>query len=414
MSIYRISSNTMSDNNMFHLKSREYSMDKVNEQINSGKKHRLPREGVTDVTQAMTIHTKLQKIEQYTRNINDAEGQRGLVENKMMMMIEYLQRSRELAVQGANGIYNGEDRQKMAVEIDQYLRGMVLEANTKYKGDYLFSGFQKFTKPFETMEGVVPGISESMIKEVKYFGDGGKQLREIDHGEYISATKPGNELFWAEQFAIYSSVNTKDFRLASDQSVMIDGVAIKFKAGDNAYTITEKINASPIAVNATIDPMTGGLVLKSTKPHKIEIADIEGGNVFRQLGILEEASGSDNYSQTASVYGSSIFDVMMGLRDSMLQNNSEDIGGRYLGAIDSAIENITNHLAETGALSKRMSNLNERLEGDKLSYTEILSKVEDVDISEAITDLKNLEIAHKASLASLARLSRASLLDYLR
>lgn len=416
MSVYRVSSNTITENGMFHLKNREYSMDKVNQQINTGKKDRLPRENPVDVAQGMTFHSKLHKIDQYQRNIQDAEGERGLVESKISNTIDILQRVRELAVQGANGIYTDEDRKKMAVEVDQLLRDVILNSNSKFKGDFLFSGNQKYTKPFETLEGAVRGINESMIKEVRYLGDNGKHMREVDGEEYITASKSGSEIFWAEQFQIYSSVNTKDFRITKDQTIMIDGNRIEFKSGDNAYAIVDKINQSPVAVNASIDMVTGGLIIKSTKPHKIELGDIEGGTLLQDLGVVEKGRPfePDNYSPTASVFGGSIFDVIIGLRDSMIQNNQEDIGGRFLGGLDGAIENLTYHIAETGALQVRLNYLNDRLSDDKLSYTESLSKVEDIDIAEAITQLNQLEFAHRASLSSLAKTSKTSLMDFLR
>jgi len=416
MSIYRISTNMPNENGVFHLNNREYSMDKVNQQINTGKKDRLPRENVVDVTQAMTIHTKIHKIDQYIRNIQDGESERSLIEVKINDTIQILQRVRELAVQGANGIYTEEDRKKMAIEVDQLLRDVILNANSKYKGNFLFSGYQKYTKPFETLEGAVRGINQSMIKEVRYLGDNGKQLREMDTGEYIATGMPGSEAFWGEQFQIYSAVNTANFRLTQDQVIMIDGNRIEFKAGDNIYAIMDKINRSPAAVTASVDIVNGGLVLKTTKPHKLELADIEGGTLLQDLGILEKGRqiGPDNYEPTATVISGSIFDILIGLRDAFLQNNQEDIEGRFLGSIDLAIDNLTYHIAETGAIDNRLKYLEKRLGDDKIAYTETLTKIEDVDIAEAITNLNMLEFAHKTALGSLARITKTTLMDFLR
>ena len=47
-------------------------------QLSTGKKNRLPRENPVEVTQAMTFHTKITKINQFVRNIQDAEGERSL------------------------------------------------------------------------------------------------------------------------------------------------------------------------------------------------------------------------------------------------------------------------------------------------------------------------------------------------
>ena len=416
MSIYRISTNTIPDNGLFHLKNREYSMDKVHNQMSTGKKHRLPREGVIDVAQSLTYHTKLHKINQYMRNIKDAESERSLVETKIQDTVEILQRVRELAVQGSNGIYTEEQRKGMSEEVDQLLRNIILDANSKYKGNFLFSGFQKYTKPFEILEGAVRNANHAMIKEVMYLGDNGKQLREVDMGEYVATSMPGSEIFWAEQFQIYSSVNTADFRITRDMSILVDGTKIDFNSGDNIYAIMDKINRSPASINASVDVVTGGLILKSTKPHKIELADIEGSTLLQDLGILEQGRpiGPDNYSQTATVFGGSIFDVMIGLRDSMISNNAEDIGGRYLGAIDYALSNLLYHVAETGALTNRLTYLQDRLTNDKEMYTISLTEAEDINVADSITEFRLLDYAHKVALSSLARMTQTSLMDFIR
>ncbi len=416
MSINRISTHTIPDNGMHHLKGRQYDMDKVSQQITTGKKHRLPRENVVDVTQSMTFHTKLHKTDQYLRNIQDANNERGVVENKIMNTIDMLQRVRELAVQGSNGVYGEEERKMMAVEVDQLLRNVILNANSKYKDDYMFSGFNKFTQPFETLEGAVRGINQSMITSVKYLGDNGAHKREIDSGEYVTVAKPGSEIFWAEQHQVYSSSNTADFRLDKDSVIMIDKNRVEFNAGDNVYAIMDKINRSPVAVNASLDPVTGGLILKTTKPHKMELSDIEGSTMLQDLGVLERGRGMgpDNINPAAMEFGGSIFDVLIGLRDAMIQNNSEDVGGRFLGAIDMAMDNLTLQTAETGALDNRLSYLSDRHISDKERYTEALSNASDVDMAESITNLKMLEFAHKAALSSMARISQPTLMDFIR
>ena len=199
-------------------------------------------------------------------------------------------------------------------------------------------------------------------------------------------------------------------------SILVDGNKIDFNSGDNVYAIMDKINRSPASINASVDVVTGGLILKSTKPHKLELADIEGGTLLQDLGILEQGRpiGPDNYSQTATVFGGSIFDVFIGLRDSMISNNAEDIGGRYLGAIDYALSNLLYHVAETGALTNRFTYLQDRLTADKEMYTISLTEVEDINVADSITQLKLLEYAHKVALSSLAKMTQTSLMDFIR
>jgi flagellar hook-associated protein 3 FlgL len=130
-SIYRISSNTIMDNGVLNIKNREYNMDKVNNQLATGQKYRLPSDGVVDVTQSMTFHSKILKTDQFLSNIQDAEGERALSETKMMNTIDVIQRIRELAVQGANGVYSADERKSMAKEVDELLNNVIDSANSR-------------------------------------------------------------------------------------------------------------------------------------------------------------------------------------------------------------------------------------------------------------------------------------------
>ena len=105
---------------------------------------------------------------------------------------------------------------------------------------------------------------------------------------------------------------------------------------------------------------------------------------------------------------------MIGMRDSMISNNPEDIGGRYLGAIDFALDNLLHHTAEIGALTQRLTYLNDRMINDKEQYMTALTNVEDINVADAITELSMLDFAHKAALSSLAKLSQTSLMDFIR
>lgn len=414
--VYRISSTTANDNLTYYLKQRQHEMDKVNHQINTGKKVRIPREDPVAAAHGMTHNTKISMIKQFARNIESAEGELGIIESRFNSTIEIMQRVRELTVQGANGTYSAQDRKYIAVEIDQLLNETISIANSQYKGNFLFSGFQLDTKPFQAITGIQREAGEELVKEVLYFGDGGFHQREIDTDEYLAVNLPGNFSYWAEPFRIHSRVSTADFRLVNDQTIRIDNEVIRFQAGDNIYNIIEKINLSNASVNASLDPTSGALVFVTTRPHQPIIEDIEGGNLMQRLGILEtnSPSGPNNFSKDAIIFGGSVFDVLINIRDAMFNNNADEIGSKSLASIDAAIENITYQLAELGSKSNRLKVASNRILQEKVFTMDILSKTEGVDLADAITELKKFEYAHKASLGTSARIMQPTLLDYLR
>ncbi len=62
---------------------------------------------------------------------------------------EVTQRVRELLVEGANGTYNKNDLETMALQVEQLTESVKQDANTQYAGEYVFSGTATTTAPYE-------------------------------------------------------------------------------------------------------------------------------------------------------------------------------------------------------------------------------------------------------------------------
>ncbi|HNH11372.1 MAG TPA: flagellin, partial [Leptospiraceae bacterium] len=94
--------------------------------------------------------------------------------------------------------------------------------------------------------------------------------------------------------------------------------------------------------------------------------------------------------------------------------DQQRIGGKDLGDIDSALENILRYRTEVGAKQNRVENHAERVAFDKTFMSELLSNNEGVDFPEAIMNLKWLETVHSYSLNIGSRIIRPTLLDFLK
>src|SRR5690606_11287306 len=96
-----------------------------------------------------------------------------------------LQRVKELAVYGANGVLPQDARDAIAREVDQILEHLVDLANSSHAGLYLFGGHRTTTPPY-----VLSGRTES-----SYQGDEGRRELEIASGVKIAVNVLGSELF---------------------------------------------------------------------------------------------------------------------------------------------------------------------------------------------------------------------------
>ncbi|OCL27640.1 hypothetical protein U472_03565 [Orenia metallireducens] len=91
------------------------------------------------------------------------------------------------------------------------------------------------------------------------------------------------------------------------------------------------------------------------------------------------------------------------------------------GEIEASIDRIDQHIdsalsarGRVGAIQNRLEFTKDRLESEKINNTQILSDTQDVDMAEAITNLKNAENVYRASLSVGARIIQPTLMDFLR
>lgn len=84
-----------------------------------------------------------------------------------------------------------------------------------------------------------------------------------------------------------------------------------------------------------------------------------------------------------------------------------------LTAVDSDQNNLLRVQSALGARMNRVELSANRLEDDNVGFTSLMSKNEDVDIAEAIMNLKNETNVYQASLSTSAKVIQNSLVDFL-
>jgi flagellar hook-associated protein 3 FlgL len=407
-----------------NLNRQQADLDEVQTQLGTGMKIRKPSDEPGLATNQIYFKNRLHELEQFDRNLADGKARLNQIDGSLESVTDILQRVRVLSVQAANGIYQGDKGFELEVavgrEIDEHLRALVDIANSRdATGKHIFGGFTIDHPPFEAYESKEKGLKGIVQKEqiigVDYRGDIGEQLREIERGEYIGVTIPGNKVFWGTNTTVTSSVDSTEYTALSDMKMKIDGVEINISAGDKLDDIIDKINTSPISVKAS-KLGNNNISLSSTSPHQIWLEDFEGGTALRDLGLVE-AKGSEppgNYSRSATVTGLSIFDVLIQLRSDLTAKDQERIGGKDLGDIDLALENILRYRSEVGAKTNRIENHAERVSYEKSFTSELLANNEAIDFPETIMNLKWLESVHSYALNVGSKIIKPTLLDFLR
>jgi flagellar hook-associated protein 3 FlgL len=363
------------------------------------------------------FETKVSRLNQYMKNIDSMRGEFSVAEGYMDSSIEVMQRIRELAVQGANDTYTPADKKAIAVELDQLLRYLVSEVgNSKFAdGHAVFAGDRTKAQAFRALEGRVEGSEHAVLTRVDYLGSEAANLVEVADQAFVQSNFPGNDVFWAEPQQIFSDVDASGFIARNDQTMLIDNVEISIRTGDTVYAIIDKINNSQANIEARLDPVQNSLVLKSTQPHQIWIEDQGNGTVLQELGFTQAGQRPPyNLAPGARRSGGSVFDVVMQLRDSLYKGDTLDIGGSGIKGIDLGLQNLINARSDLGIRDRRIEETSRRHDMEVPRTMAWNSNEVDIDLAEALTELRKLEHNHQATLQTTARIMQRTLLDFLR
>ncbi|MED1784212.1 flagellar hook-associated protein FlgL [Brevibacillus fortis] len=86
----------------------------------------------------------------------------------------------------------------------------------------------------------------------------------------------------------------------------------------------------------------------------------------------------------------------------------------YSNDVSQQMDNVLTERSTLGARVNRLELVEDRLSKSEVSITGLMSKNEDADAAEVMTDLKAQENVHRAALSSGARIIQPTLIDFLR
>ena len=414
--MHRISSNMNNMNTQSALRLQESKLNRANNQISSQNKILNLRDDPIAAGHLVRYQSYLGRVKNFEKNALTLSDEFAVREGYMQNSLEIMQRVRELAVTGANGIYNKEDMKNIATEVDELLKSLIQNANAiDADGKSIFAGTNTKATAFDIEMGNVEGSGIPLIQNVRYNGNIDVNQVEVDENKYLVNDNAGNKTFWAENQQIFSARDASQWQANRDGIISIDGVEIKISEGDNIYTVISKINKSDAAVKASLDPIRNGLNLETTDARQLWLQDVEG-TALNELGMIKDASQRPPYNlgDGVRVAGGSMFDAVIAFRNALLTGDQESIGGRVLGTLDLGINSLVTRLAKSGSEYERAQLNATRSSKLALDVTQQISREGDLDYTEAITNLKMLDYTNQATLSQAGKMYSSTLLNYMR
>ncbi|MEP0814635.1 MAG: flagellar hook-associated protein FlgL [bacterium] len=277
----RITQSILINNFLSQLRGLDTRLAELQRQVSTGNKFDRFGQDPAGAGQVLNIDTLLMHLEQYRGNMEDGRSRMSYLDESLRSVGDYMQRARELVVQGANSHLTANDRRAIALEIDQIVRGVVTLANADYNARYLYAGYQTLKPPFE----LALSASGSFVEDVNYAGDKGVIARNIGNMTDIDVNFTGKDVF-------LSQTETRTGRAVSGGALgysgffRINGKTISVSATDTLQKIKDRINSTPdIGVVAKMEP-NFVLTLESLSARgEIRLEDT-GGKILEYLGLM--------------------------------------------------------------------------------------------------------------------------------
>ncbi|MDN5331219.1 MAG: flagellar hook-associated protein 3 FlgL [Tepidanaerobacteraceae bacterium] len=409
----RITQNMLAEAFMRNLSSNLRRLGEKQDQLSSGKKVRLPSDDPVSAVFAMRLRNTLLSIDQYAKNVDDAVTWLQNTETALQNTGEILQRIRELVVYASNGTLTEADRKAILDEIAQLKEQILQEANASYNNKYLFGGYRTDIRPFsyDASGKIVANPAFAYLTKVEVLSDtgaGGSGQTGFKAAS-VDVAKLGDSIGFGKYTIIIS--NFDDTNMTADIEIKDEGGnTIARASGVNVDEDGQEISG----VDDLGNPDASRNFFLNFKNFPLK------GDGTVVLSLYAERKNSYNLGRLntmdVALYGdevfSEIFKTVESIEQDLRNNDSASLSSR-LSDLDDAINILLKFRSQVGAKINRLEATKTRIENNRIDYTALLSKTEDIDIAQVIMDLKMEENVYRASLAVGARIIQPTLVDFL-
>ncbi|MCD6526716.1 MAG: flagellar hook-associated protein FlgL [Desulfuromonas sp.] len=408
-------------------------LEDLRTQAATGKKINRPSDDPAAIRPVLSARTQIRATDRFISSMSTSLDRLDNQDTYLAQVENLLVSAKETTINAINGAMSDADLETLADKIGYLKTEMLSVANAQVGGQYIFAGFQEDTRPF-TESG----------DQVVYNGDSNVKKLETAPGEYVQTNLNGAELFMgmsdSDGDGILEQTGLNMFDLLTNlerairgesgqvldpagnvvslDSGAVDGLGdpILLEYDGQPVNLQPMINTHGEALtiadyNALPDvtPITaydGSAVADTSQPvylhsdGSIALVDTAG------LPILSDTGGAavlDGGGSTVSllVGGEPVqYTEVPGLDD-------------MLTTLETAADHNRSARGRMGNNAQRIESSKFHMEGVQVDLQQILSRYEDVDIIDVITQITQTETALEAALNVTGKVSRLSILQYL-
>jgi len=379
-------------------------LGKTQLQVSTGKRILKPSDDPAGSVQILNLQREFSVTEQYLANADKAENKQAIEEGSLQSVNDILQRVRELAVQGLNDTNTQNDRTAIATEMNQLNEQLLSLANTRdSNGDYLFSGFNSNTPPYQTINGA-------------YQGDEGQRNIKVGSGVLVETNDPGNAVFEAAHVSTEISKTVIGGGSNSNISIInIDGG----EGLSNPVTFTYDTSVTPAVYNVSDGTNTATIPYSAADSGlNVDLSTLNPAlpKMTVQLTGATPVNTDQFTIQTTSTTQSmfkTIGDFAAALTSNQVGANNGPNNGDFLTNISESMNTVLDTQAKVGSRLNSIENQREINDGISFNMEKTLSEVQDLDYAEAISRLTRQTTSLQAAQQSFVKVQGLSLFNFL-
>ncbi|MFW6303931.1 MAG: flagellin [Candidatus Sumerlaeota bacterium] len=350
--------------------------------------------------------TMIAQQEQFVRNLQSSQSVANLYDSSMSTIVNLISRTKELVLGQANSAAStNETREAARIEIVSLASQLTAVGNLQYADRFLYGGYADDTQPFLDMFATVtPDPANTGGGAVLDQSINDTALVTGDDYQIVFTAGPPNPT--------YDVINTttgipvvENQAYTSGDNIRFDGITVRLEDSPNPPQAgdTFDVNTTPAGTYVGDD----GVIKLEIEQDTWEQVNITGDRLFLGDGIPN---------------GVNLFQLFEDINVALRNNQQDDPDGpgpltglnEALEQLDQAMEQVTSIQSIVGSKQILYENTEQRLLDVKMNMDVLLSDLQDVEITDAVTDLNKQETAYQAVLSATGKIIQPSLLDFIR
>ena len=278
----RITTASLSINTERNLQAAMTRLATIQDKAGSRKEIGRPSDDPAGTANVMALRAQQRQNEQFSRNVQDANGWLSTADTALSTVTSILQQVRDLTVQGANdGALSPDGKKAIATELDQLHDALIKAANTQFMGRNVFAGTSDGAAALDPESYGVVDVDPTY----EFIGTSGVD-RRIGPNSSVRVDVDGAKTFGEGADSVFQLVKNiaNDLRAGTNVSTRIDEIDESLQNVLSAQVTVGSIHATVIAADEAL--LSDSVALEARRSG---IEDIDLGSVILELKTQEVA-----------------------------------------------------------------------------------------------------------------------------